>query len=285
MIAVRLEGRLGNQLFQYAFIYSAAKKLNTSFYIDKSIENFLPPKYFDVKNNYLAAIDNRIFSINGFKNIFRVHARKAFYHLISNVILRGRVQIVETEAEPGEILKTLKNNRLYQGFFYSAGYFEDCKDDIRRLYTIREKYAAAFDRVNNRLDASKKKAVVHVRRGDYVDLNYSLPLSYYKKVIETIDAPEIEYVFISDDPSFIENEFSHIPNKYISRHDEITDLQFLINADICILSCSSFSWWGAWLNNGKDKQIYAPQYWLGFKDGKEFPAGVSDHMNINWVQV
>src|SRR5579863_817980 len=130
MIAVRLEGRLGNQLFQYAFIYAAAKKIETSFYIDKSIDNFIQPQYFDVKNNYLATLDNRVFSIKGFKNIFRVHAKKAFYHFISYILFKGKTTIIENEAQPGDVIKTLKNNCLYKGFFYSARYFEDFKDDI-----------------------------------------------------------------------------------------------------------------------------------------------------------
>ena len=46
MIAVKLEGRLGNQLFQYAFAYASAKKLKTTFYLDKSTDNFLLPRYF-----------------------------------------------------------------------------------------------------------------------------------------------------------------------------------------------------------------------------------------------
>ena len=72
MIAVRLEGRLGNQLFQYAFIYAAARKLNTSFYLDKSIEKFLLPQYFEVKNDFIRVLDNNIFSVTGYKNIFSI---------------------------------------------------------------------------------------------------------------------------------------------------------------------------------------------------------------------
>src|SRR5277367_6212557 len=97
MICVVLEGRLGNQLFQYAFIYAASRRLNTSFYLDKSIENFMLPKYFEVRNDFFSPLDNRVFSINGYKNIFRIHARRAFYHTISSIIFKEK-KITSTKA-------------------------------------------------------------------------------------------------------------------------------------------------------------------------------------------
>jgi len=96
MIAIKLEGRLGNQLFQYAFIYAASRRLNTSFYLDKSIENFVLPKYFEVKNDFLSPLDNRVFSINGYKNIFSIHAKRAFYHIISSIKFQKKKKLLLT---------------------------------------------------------------------------------------------------------------------------------------------------------------------------------------------
>ena len=284
MIAIRLEGRLGNQLFQYAFIYSAAKRLNTSFYLDKSVDNFLLSEYFEVKKDFPGILDNKLFSIYGYKNIFRIHAKKAFYRLL-NKIAFGEKEITISNTMPvKDALAQIKNHYLYIGHFQSAGYFNDFKEDIKTLYKINKKKLLEFEKVIRPFSVTKKKVVIHIRRGDYVDMDISLPISYYKKVIEIIDNNEVEYIFISDDPSYVKTEFEYLTNKYISSHNEIIDLQFLINADICVLSHSSFSWWGAWLNNNQNKKIFAPKYWLGFKEGIEYPKGIFQNMEVTQIQ-
>jgi hypothetical protein len=285
MIALKLEGRLGNQLFQYAFIYSVSKRLNTSFYLDKSVENFILPKYFDVADDFPATLDKHVFSIDGYKNIFRIHLKRTFYSLLGSVLFRGNVIEIDNETPVIETFKKLKNNHLYKGYFHSESYFENVKDELRNLFKIKKPFVDAFEKVKKQFPVSKKKAVLHIRRGDYVDSQLSLPVSYYKKAIEIIGDFNVQYIFISDDPSYVEKEFKYIPGKYISLSDEITDLQFLMNADFCVLSNSSFSWWGAWLNSNKSKQVFAPEFWLGFKKRKEFPTGIGDHMNFNWIPV
>jgi|SRR6185503_5706352 len=285
MIAVRLEGRLGNQLFQYAFIYAAARRLNTSFYLDKSIEKFLLPGYFEVENDFIYSLDNNVFSITGYKNIFYIHFKRAFYRILKKALFRGRKTVVNNSTPPGEALKQLKNKTLYEGHFHSETYFTEYTGEIKKIYTVRKTYADAFQKIKTHLNPLKSIAAIHIRRGDYTDQDLCLPMSYYRQVIATIENADMQYVFISDDHSFVEAEFKDIPNKYISTHNEIIDLQFLIHADVCILSCSSFSWWGAWLNKNKNKKVFAPKYWLGFKDEREFPAGIGDHLNFNWITV
>jgi hypothetical protein len=60
------------------------------------------------------------------------------------------------------------------------------------------------------------------------------------------------------------------------------DFQHLLNADVCIISNSTFSWWGAWLNNKPTKVIYAPKYFMGWRIKKEIP----DHIYpIDWTLI
>jgi len=113
-------------------------------------------------------------------------------------------------------------------------------------------------------------------------LNLSLKTAWYHLAIKNIHNEENYYIFISDDINFVKAEFAYLSNKYISENEEITDLQFLTHADICILSNSTFSWWGAWLNNKAEKIIYAPKYFMGWRIKKETPTEIYPK---EWVQI
>ena len=77
------------------------------------------------------------------------------------------------------------------------------------------------------------------------------------------ESQENLYIFITDDPGFVKTEFGYLNDIYIFNNSEIVDFQFLMNADINIISNSSFSWWGTYLNPKRPKVI-APKHW--FKD-------------------
>jgi hypothetical protein len=285
MIAVKLEGRLGNQLFQYAFAYATAKKLGTSFYLDKSIADFIPAKYFDLKQDFIKPLDVSLFDIKGYKNLFNVRLKQGFYKKLEQLIFGLKAITIDNDQPVTNALDKLRNNHMYVGYFQSEKYFREITTELKQLLCIKKNYVNQFAAVINQLPLYTKTIVIHLRRGDYVGLNWSLPLSYYKKALIAAGYEEALCIFISDDQELIEQEFSYIEHKYISNHSDIIDLQFLINADVCVLSASSFSWWGAWLNANEHKQLFAPKHWLGFTIGKEYPAGIADGLDFNWIDV
>jgi hypothetical protein len=274
MIAVRLEGRLGNQLFQYAFAYSAATDLNTTFYLDKSIEDFIPGKYFDLKTERFKNFDSWVFRIRGYKNLFSFHIKRGFYKLLQVLFLAPKSIIISNDEQPTTALGQVVNGYMYWGFFQSEQYFVEQISNVRDLFTIKSEFIEQYKSAVIKPVSNRKLVAIHIRRGDYGNLGLTLPMNYYRKAIAHVIADDVDFMFISDDIKFVEQEFADLPNKQISNNNEIVDLQILMNADICILANSSFSWWGAWLNNKSDKVIYAPKYFLGAATKQEYPPNI-----------
>lgn len=287
MISVLLQGRLGNQLFQYAFIHSAARKLNTRFLLDHTLEQAVIYKYFELSKGVPSAF-SRIFNIKGYKNLFSYHLRVRFAKLQSSFFQKK--QEYSFEVTPATILNNLHNNTLYVGFFQSEAYFKGYNDEIKAAFTLKksitEKYRAAFlERFKD-----KKTIAVHIRKSDYQfqgHLNLgkddiSLPMSYYHQLVAKLNDGEVLFIFVSDEPQLAEKEFDYLENKYISKSDEITDFQHLLNANTCIISNSTFSWWAAYLNQKANKIVYCPKYFLGFHLKRTIPPAIYP---ANWLQV
>lgn len=272
MIAVVAQGRLGNQLFQYAFAYASAKKLSCNFYIDKRYEKYVLSEYFQLSNDFFSKLDRYVFSIGGFRKFFSSFLRLGIYALIERKTIRNEAFFSDTEAPSKQLIK-INNHTKYHGFFQSEDYFLQYRAEITKEFKIKKRHQISFNQIFNTIPKDKKIVVVQIRRTDYIELNICLSATYYHSAIKETYNENNFYIVISDDKKFINEEFGYLTNKYISNHDEIIDFQFLMNADICIISNSTFGWWGAYLNKKKPK-IYAPKYWLGFVEKEEFPNGI-----------
>ena len=286
MISVRLQGRLGNQMFQYAFIIVAAQKLNTSFYLDQYIERSVLDNYFDISGRSHKAAW-RVFGITGYKNLFSHHLKKRFYKFIA-ALNKLEVKDLADMAVASSVI--LKDHTLYLGYFQSENFFKEWVDLIRQKFTLKGSFVKEFNTRHRDLYSNKKIVTVHIRRTDYQGLGHlnlggddlSLPIAYYKNAIALFGGQNVHFVFVSDDRRFVEQNFADLSNKTISTDNEINDFQHLLNAHACIISNSTFSWWGAWLNQRADKVVYAPKYFLGWRIQTQIPAEIYPD---NWIQI
>jgi len=264
MFGVKIEGRMGNQMFQYAFALAQKDRLKEDFYLDCYY-------YFYVKNSFIL---HKYFSIN--TNITFRNAWKKFRFYCSHKF-RPPIVIENQWLDASQCLQNARSGMLYKGFFQSEQYFLNIRDKITRELTIKEKY-----RINIRdfTGNDKETIVVHIRKTDYLhwgsdelQYNLSLPDTYYHRCLERLDRKNKNIVFLSDDIEYVKNNFRLEGALFSEGNSQIMDLQLLMQADHLILSNSSFSWWGAYLNNTA-QEVFAPAYWLGFKVGREFPNGV-----------
>jgi len=129
---------------------------------------------------------------------------------------------------------------------------------------------------NNEQKIKEKNSVsLHIRRGDYLTMQKAIdtigvcPLDYYDKAIREITRKikNPTFFIFSDDINWVkENLKTNSPTIFVSG-GKLKDYEELILMSKCkhnIIANSSFSWWGAWLNNNPNKIVIAPKKW--FKD-------------------
>lgn len=265
MISVKLQGRLGNQMFQFAFAYLTSKKRGESFFI--------------LRNSSKYAL--HYFELNGQKfNPFQNTLKQLFFQLSP---LKQKTLFQIGMEEPDSILKESAFCRILDGYFQSELFFNSNGQAVKKLFAIQQEYQLAFNKKYKTFFETNKTIVLHVRRTDYLKWNIgekyggenpSLPFSYYESVLKKFDLNKYKIVFISDDIEAVKIHFGTHENYHYENNNEIIDLQLLQHADVLCISNSSFSWWGAYLNEKPNKLVFAPKYWLGFKTGIEYPKNI-----------
>ena len=114
---------------------------------------------------------------------------------------------------------------------------------------------------------------LHIRRGDYLtpenaETHCLCSPSYYQNAIQYIvQRVENPHFFIfSDDITWVFDNFKMpYPYTIVNVNDSYTgyyDLELMRNCKHNIIANSTFSWWGAWLNENPNKIVIAPQRWF-----------------------
>jgi hypothetical protein len=269
------EGRLGNQLFQYHFIKSIAN--NDYIIISRNFEDMLA--LFDSITNIIN-IQNRIL-----KFLIRQLALPVLDFFARTRLISSYK--IDSYNENGFIVPDISYSKnkgllpiiyIYPCYFQSEIFF---KQDLKNLI-IKKIYLEKAQQFLTLIANDYKKVFVHVRRGDYIHfsvlgkIGVTLPMSYYRNRIqwyeENIENPF--FVFLTDDPEFVEYCFENIHNKIISQNSMFVDFAIMTLCEYGIMSNSSFSWWAAYMVKNRIK-VFSPKYWLGWKSKVEYHKGIS----------
>lgn len=286
MKIVKMFGGFANQLFMYAFFLQIRKCFDADVYIHDDVSYDLTlcikdvfeldwpeARYRDVhrigevKGNIFDSIRRRIF---GFK--------KSYYEQNEMV-------------DDSQIIGNVKRNQYLCGYWQSYNYFCKVENEVREKYD----FTAYLTKLANgdkgdRLIAGKNSFLrdeivtnhsvgIHVRGGDYrnEDLNKVYggicTKEYYRCAINRIleqEAAPIFYVF-SNDESYVGDILSNLDIEYkvVDINNEINyshlDIYLMQFCEYLVIANSSFSWWGAFLNERK-KCVYCPEKWLNTKN-------------------
>lgn len=294
MIGVLAQGRMGNQMFQYAFGFIAAKKLTTPFFLynPNSLHYFkLNPEFDNNREKYKKYTKRKLLkkSTIPFPKLTSPNFNKEYY------AWGVRKDLVSWPNQVGGntfLLKDIKDDVVYDGYFQSSKYFVSYEKEVKEMFGLKQQYIKEFDDKKKGL-LEKKYVAIHIRRTDYINYggeelggyNMTLPIEFYKKSLASIsNLSDYNVVFVSDDIDFVKKEFGEQANYYFESNSEIVDYQILLNADKLIIANSTFSWWAAWLNAKPNVEVFAPKYFLGFKVNQYYPAGIEVE-KWNWIEV
>ncbi|NRD31334.1 alpha-1,2-fucosyltransferase [Shewanella sp. DC2-4] len=133
-----------------------------------------------------------------------------------------------------------------------------------------------YESENEKLIDNNESVAIHIRRGDYISNEESNSIhgicdnSYFYKSLNYLRSNNIVsdnaklFIFSDDIQWCKENlkfDFSTVFIEGDSKRPEV-DMHLMSKCKHQIISNSTFSWWGAWLNTNPDKCIIAPKQWF-----------------------
>lgn len=246
-----LFGLFGNQMFQYATLYSIAKTKKYDFGVPYQNIGEIQFKNFFLPNCFLnlTAKDSSFYSPK-----YKAIEKKFNYN-------------------PG-IFGILDDTDIC-GYFQSEKYFLNYRQDILKEFEFKSCIKQKAEEIRS---ITKNDLIsLHIRLGDYVKQQQNHPvcdISYYEEALNQVPDDCLVCIFSDDVPQAMEI-FKNLKRKtfYPETNDKFVDMCLMSMCNYHIIANSSFSWWGAWLGNSK--KVIAPSKWFG-------PA---DHMPKNWSDI
>jgi hypothetical protein len=183
-----------------------------------------------------------------------------------------------------EQFDSFPDNVNVDGYRQTEKYFKHIENKIRKDFAFLPDIMKPCRKFMKQF-AGGRVVFLHVRRGDNVGRPdfYPIPrVEYYKRVLDK-HFPTEECLVISDDPEWCKNEpFFDQDRFFVSESVDYYDHQTLEGdgkmkqsaipyVDLCLMSLctdaiisnSTLSWWGAWLQKNKDHKVVAPNPWFG----------------------
>lgn len=291
MIVIKLQGGLGNQMFQYATARRLSLRHNVELKIDVS--------GFDKTDNKTTTRRHYELDCYNIKAKFATKSDLSKYNgatinsYLQRVYNRFRIPNHTILYEPSYIfyprLFRAPNDILLIGYWQTEKYFKDIRQTLLRDFSYKEPPSRHNQILLDKIHSTNAISI-HVRRGDYATLKNAADFhgltgaEYYQKATQTMEnnIPNPHFFVFSDDPEWGKQNLKfNQPTMYISLNKKGSDDMRLMRA--CkhnIIANSSFSWWGAWLNENNNKVVIAPRHWFADKE-----TDTKDVIPNEWIKI
>lgn len=239
------QGRLSNQMFQYAALKGIARNRGFNF--------CLPPK------SHFGTIDQNV--KNSDVNLYTVFDIESKNNI---GITRNKVRQESGFHFDDVLFNSCPDNVDLFGYYQSEKYFSHIEDEIRRDFKFSDSLMNQCVDFYNSNFVDTKVISLHVRRTDYV-FNPNHPVSsndYYLNALSHFDE-NIPVIVFSDDFNWCKNAEMFSSGRFYISENNSTDFDLCLMS-LCnyhIIANSSFSWWGSYL--AKSEKTIAPKLWFG----------------------
>jgi hypothetical protein len=282
-IVLRVFAGLGNQQFQYAFAKALSLKYNKELIIDNS---YFLKRYFPIEQFNGAVYPYKLKEYTLIEH--ERHTNVISRELMGMLNRYGRIQKLYQAMQNlpliSNLLPTLVTHEnfleewfhenktfLISGYFQKYSFFEEFADDIREKLTYKKELSNENQRYLEEIK-SNSTVSVHIRRGDYIEkknvANHFAKVTavYFNDAIKYISskAKIDKLVVFSDDIQWVKDNL-RFDYECIYIENDGPDFQHQYLMSQCnhnIISNSTYSWWGAWLNPDKEKIVCAPERWF-----------------------
>ena len=221
-------GRFGNQLFQYAFLRTSARRLGVKFYCPG----------WEGDTVFLLNDETERTSVPG-------PTDKTYRQPLQNCGFLDSALHIEDGTD-------------IVGYFQSEKYFD--RKAVTRWYTFRPERVAPVQDKYRHVDLARC-AGIHLRFGDMKDdpQFVVLPPRYYARALALLPRPQQILVF-SDEVESAREHLRHVPGEftYVEGNEGFEDLYLMTRCGDFVCSVSTLSWWGAWLGGEPNKTVVAP---------------------------
>jgi hypothetical protein len=280
MLSCKLQGGLGNQLFQIYTTIAHAELTNSKFFFSNAYE-------------LKSVVTDRHTYWNAFLS-------KLSPFLLDCALIKPENVIIIKEKGFAYNPLSINNQdkiRILSGYFQSPKYFDNYFLTINRLLKMDEHKVRLTNKYLKLINEDKPISM-HFRLGDYKKLpNHYMILNaeYYKAALRRVLNKNAETVvlYFCEEPdleevdNMIQNIRMDFPGSTFLRADpELEDWEQLILMSLCkhnIIANSTFSWWGAYLNTSREKMVICPLTWFGPK--LQQSHDLNDLFPDDWIKI
>ena len=269
-------GRLGNQMFQYASLRGIAANNNLEFCI--------PPEDTPTHANYGLFDCFKLPNVKhqGFVN--KNNSPQAMYSYESLKQLNASTKNVKESVYylDEDLFNNFEDGTNLDGFCQTEKYFKHIEDEIREDFAFKDDI---LQPCNEFISTFENILFLHVRRGDNVgreEYYRMMTFDYYERALKHF-ADDAYVLVCSDDPEWCaEQDFfsddRFLVNTDVPKYDHLclegdgthkhswgpyTDLCLMSLCNGAILSSSTLGWWGAWLQKARTTRVIVTEHWYG----------------------